>query len=152
MTVYRLDVMHAPITDSRLSGKFAPFLILPDNSGTAAGHYTGDAVVDNGQLRARVAISPEMTGLVTLFRKYHFICCLFYHDRSYPKWKTTWDLRLVKIWIIKHDLVPGQECLFFCGTWICKSYLTEETKIELKLHPNLKKRKAGATNHRLRPG
>jgi len=58
MTIYRLDIVHAPIADCGLSAKFTLFLFLPDQSGAAAGHYTGDAVVDTDQLRARVAIVP----------------------------------------------------------------------------------------------
>lgn len=56
MTIYRLDVVHAPIADSGLSAKFALFLLLPDQSGSAAGHYTGDAVVGADQSAALLAV------------------------------------------------------------------------------------------------
>ena len=46
MTVNRLDIMHASVADGGLSGKFAFFLILPDQSGAAARHDTRNAIVD----------------------------------------------------------------------------------------------------------
>jgi hypothetical protein len=70
--------MHAPVADSGLSAKFALFLLLPDYSGAAAGHYTGDAVVDTDQLGAPLAVVSQVTGLIILLRRYHFICCLFF--------------------------------------------------------------------------
>ena len=57
MTVNRLDIMHAPVADGRLSGKFAFFLILPDQSGAAARHDTRNAIVDADQVRGFAIVS-----------------------------------------------------------------------------------------------
>ena len=45
MTVDRYDIVHAPIADSRLAGELTLFLVMPDSTGTAAGHNTGNTVV-----------------------------------------------------------------------------------------------------------
>ena len=57
MTIYRLDVVHAPIADGGLPAEFTPFLLLPDQSGTAAGHDSRDAVVGADQFAALLAVA-----------------------------------------------------------------------------------------------
>jgi len=83
MTVYGLDVMHASFADGGLSGKFAFFLFLPDQTGTAAGHYTRDTIVDAYQLRAITTVVLETAALIPSAGIHHFSCCLFYHDMTY---------------------------------------------------------------------
>jgi hypothetical protein len=79
--------MHASFADGGLSGKFAFFLFLPDQSGTAAGHYTRDTIVDAYQLRAITTIVLEMTALILSAGILYFSFCLFYHNMTYTNQK-----------------------------------------------------------------
>jgi hypothetical protein len=121
MTINRLDIVHAPISDSGLPAKFTLFLLLPDQSGAAAGHYTGDAVVDADQLGALLAVVTQMCGLITDLTKYHFIRCLFFMTGPIRNGKPPGiNIGIGKGWLNQtRDRVPRQE-LLHRGTWIFK--------------------------------
>jgi len=101
--------MHASFAGGGLPGKFASFLIMPDQSGTAARHYARDAIVDAYQLCGSMTVVSQVAALIPSAGAHHISGCLFHHSMAYIKQKPVGDKKLVKIRSIKVGLLPGQE-------------------------------------------
>ena len=56
MTIDGCDVVHTPIADGGLYGVFTLLLFMPDGTGAAAGHNSGNAVVGAQQLYTSVPV------------------------------------------------------------------------------------------------
>ena len=64
--------MHASITDGGFNCIFAFFLILPDQAGAAAGHDTGNAVVDTDQIFASIFTTIKTVEFLIIVGYWHF--------------------------------------------------------------------------------